>query len=341
MRRLLAEPLLHFAILGAALFGLYRVGHSTPMSSSEQIVVTAGHVDHLATAFARVWQRPPTLQELKGRSGQIGDGHAPRGWMEAQELTLSSSILSDPAGTQDAVEPTAGATVASHKDPDDWEFSLTPYLWMTSLRAEADVGPVSSTSEACFSELLEQMDMGAQMRFEGRRGHWGFYLDGTYMSLGSDARARIGPFRVRGLDVDGEFTQAWLEFGGMYRFGEPGRSFDVMVGGRYSYIAVDASVGPFLDVDESKDFWAPVVGGRWQYALSETWVLSLAGDVGGFGVGDAADLSWGVTGILGYRINDRTTLGIGYRFFDIDFSERALDLDLQFHGPIAGVTFRF
>jgi len=105
--------------------------------------------------------------------------------------------------------------------------------------------------------------------------------------------------------------------------------------------SLDVSVGPFLDVDESRDFWAPVIGGRLTYALSETWVLSLAGDAGGFGVGDAADLSWGLTGIVGYRLDDRTTLAFGYRFYDIEFSDRDLDLDLQFHGPVVGLAFRF
>ena len=66
MTRFLAEPLLHFVLLGAALFGFYAVRNHTSASAPHEILVTAGHVDHLATAFSRVWQRPPTPQELKG-----------------------------------------------------------------------------------------------------------------------------------------------------------------------------------------------------------------------------------------------------------------------------------
>jgi opacity protein-like surface antigen len=245
------------------------------------------------------------------------------------------------ANAHSATAQTDPSRPQSHKPPDDWEFSLTPYLWMTSLRVEAQVGPVSSTAEECFTELLSNMDLGAQLRFEGRRGHWGFYLDGTYMSLGSDARARIGPFRVRGLDVDAEYTQAWLDFGGMYRFGEHGRSLDVMVGGRYAYVEADVSVGPFPDLNQSRDFLTPVVGARLQYALSDAWLLSLEGDVGGFGIGDAADLTWDITGLVGYQVSERTTLGIGYRYFALDYSSGALDLDLQIHGPIVGMSFQF
>ena len=64
MKRLLSEPLVHFAILGAAFFGLSWP--SSPEPAGEQIVVTAGRIEHLSTMFARTWQRPPTAKELKG-----------------------------------------------------------------------------------------------------------------------------------------------------------------------------------------------------------------------------------------------------------------------------------
>jgi hypothetical protein len=66
MKRLLTEPLVHFLILGAALFAAYGLIDRKPEGGGEQVVVTAGQVEHLATTFAKVWQRPPTQQELKG-----------------------------------------------------------------------------------------------------------------------------------------------------------------------------------------------------------------------------------------------------------------------------------
>lgn len=67
MKRLLKEPLFHFLLLGAGLFLAYG-WTSKPGSSSEpgKIVVTVGHVEHLAAGFATTWQRPPTDAELKG-----------------------------------------------------------------------------------------------------------------------------------------------------------------------------------------------------------------------------------------------------------------------------------
>jgi hypothetical protein len=66
LKRVLSEPLLHFLLIGATLFGAYAMLHREATPGGEQVVVTAGQVEHLATTFAKVWQRPPSAQELKG-----------------------------------------------------------------------------------------------------------------------------------------------------------------------------------------------------------------------------------------------------------------------------------
>lgn len=65
-RRLLREPLLHFLLLGAALFLAYHLGPRRGGAEPQQIVVSAGQIEHLAAGFARTWQRAPTPDELAG-----------------------------------------------------------------------------------------------------------------------------------------------------------------------------------------------------------------------------------------------------------------------------------
>jgi hypothetical protein len=64
MGRLLREPLLHFLLLGGALFALHGwwVGGAQP--ESDRIRIGAGQIEHLATAFERTWMRAPTPAEL-------------------------------------------------------------------------------------------------------------------------------------------------------------------------------------------------------------------------------------------------------------------------------------
>lgn len=66
MKRILREPLLHFLLLGAALFALYGWLNRAGFNAPDEIVVSRGEVGNLQAQFARVWQRDPTPQELKG-----------------------------------------------------------------------------------------------------------------------------------------------------------------------------------------------------------------------------------------------------------------------------------
>jgi len=66
MKKLLREPLLHFVVLGAALFALYSALNRNTAPARDRIVVTAGQLENFSATFARTWQRPPSAEELKG-----------------------------------------------------------------------------------------------------------------------------------------------------------------------------------------------------------------------------------------------------------------------------------
>ena len=70
MKKLIREPLVHFLLLGGALFGVYAALNRDQAESREDIVVTSGQIENLAATFAKVWQRPPTAEELKGQIDQ-------------------------------------------------------------------------------------------------------------------------------------------------------------------------------------------------------------------------------------------------------------------------------
>ena len=68
MKRLLKEPLLHFLLFGALLFGAYAwmnrgAGDVRPV---RQVRVGENDVKWLKETWARQWQREPTREELRG-----------------------------------------------------------------------------------------------------------------------------------------------------------------------------------------------------------------------------------------------------------------------------------
>jgi hypothetical protein len=65
VKRILKEPLLHFVLLGAAIFIAYGLVSPPGSGAPGTVVVTAGRVEHLAAGFEKTWQRRPTDEELK------------------------------------------------------------------------------------------------------------------------------------------------------------------------------------------------------------------------------------------------------------------------------------
>ncbi len=66
LRAVMREPLLHFLLAGAGLFLLFNIVSEPEATGDEQIIVTSGHIEHLASLFVKTWQRPPTDVELRG-----------------------------------------------------------------------------------------------------------------------------------------------------------------------------------------------------------------------------------------------------------------------------------
>ncbi len=66
MKLFLKEPLVHFLLIGAALFAAYSLLSARDETPRDAIVVSAGKIEHLAALFERTWQRPPTRTELEG-----------------------------------------------------------------------------------------------------------------------------------------------------------------------------------------------------------------------------------------------------------------------------------
>jgi hypothetical protein len=259
----------------------------------------------------------------------------------ALSLRLDQSDVTD--------EPSSADRDSLGEDDAGWSFQLAAYGWMAGAKADVGVGPIESSGEADFIDLARKLDIGGMLHFEGRKKRWGFMLDGLYMSLSDDATVRAANFRLRGINIEGGVEMALLEATAFYRFGDAGLSFDrfekkglsfdALVGVRALFVDVEIELGPLSTFSRDKWLVDPIIGGRFHMGLSERWLLSLRGDIGGFGVG--SDLTWNAWASLGYRLSERATLAFGYRHLAIDYSSGNLELDLEFSGPFLGMSFRF
>ena len=63
----LREPLLHFLLIGAAIYVLYgAVAEPVPEDDDKTIVVSAGEVEWMRTSWQKRWNRPATPEEFDG-----------------------------------------------------------------------------------------------------------------------------------------------------------------------------------------------------------------------------------------------------------------------------------
>jgi len=167
LKRILQEPLIHFLLLGVALFVAYsalsqRGGSEAP----KQIVVPPGQIEHLATGFARTWQRPPTDEEL---SGLIRD-HVREEvlYREAIALGLDQDdtiirrrlrqkmefVSDDIAAQTDPTDADLGAWMAAHPDPFRAEPRFT--FQQVFLNPQKHGGQLSQDAAALLTQLNQE-----------------------------------------------------------------------------------------------------------------------------------------------------------------------------------------
>jgi hypothetical protein len=101
--------------------------------------------------------------------------------------------------------------------PEEWEFTVIPYLWATDLDGDITVRGVSSDVDMSFSDIRDNLDFAGQVHVEAAKGRWGLFVDPADIKLSVEENVSV-PLT----DVSvGVATKMWLvEFGGFYRLCE-------------------------------------------------------------------------------------------------------------------------
>jgi hypothetical protein len=208
-----------------------------------------------------------------------------------------------------------------------------------------------------FDDILDYLDFAAMGRMEAWKGKWGLTFDGVFMNLSED-RGYEGSRGVTNFNLDVDARLGMADFGFIHRlfetrFGgmnEQRLIFEPYGGLRYGYLRQKielnvniAGVGTTgATLGGSEDWVEPFVGGRVIWDLDDKLSLNARGDVGGFGIGSASDLLWQIALEADYKLSTNTSLNVGYRIVDLDYSRGSgaseFGVDLQAKGPFLGLT---
>ena len=253
------------------------------------------------------------------------------------------------------------SSVSAEEKPAEnaWEFSVTPYLWAISLSGDVTVKGLEVDVDLSFRDIWDELNIGIMVEYEARKGKWGFWGNTVYSNLGDNNVS--GP---RGLtDIDPTIKTLWQGLGGFYRLGTwdladvPGKktpsvTVDTYFGIRYTHLDIKIDFDGILrgrlnHVSKNKDWVEPLIGARSIWVLSDRWIATLAGDIGGFGAG--SDFAWSAVGLIGYRFdlfgNDNARVLVGYRALSQDYTDGSGDnkfkWDVTLYGPILGLLIPF
>jgi hypothetical protein len=252
-------------------------------------------------------------------------------------IVSSLLIASLPAFAGSTMTSTDSNSITTTTDS-GWNVRTNMYGWATSMNGDVTVKGFTAPADVKFSDILDKIDFAFMGVLEVGRGEWSFAADLFYAKLGADKAVAPDTFNV-GME---QFTGNFVVVRNLLDDGKT--RFDVYGGVRVSYISTDLfidRVSPIADtnVSDSKTWVDPIIGVRVNHNLSEKFFLRGVADIGGFGI--ESDLTWQAYAALGYRLNEKSAISIGYRGLGTDYTDGPFAYDVISHGLILGYEYKF
>ncbi|KRE07123.1 hypothetical protein ASE63_23030 [Bosea sp. Root381] len=238
---------------------------------------------------------------------------------------------------QQPVGPTAPVVAAAPS------FSVTSYIWATAIDGRSATFPPLPAADISlrFRDVLKELNGALMASAEMRIDRWSFLIDGQFSQVTTGGKLP-GPFfsalklRSQTTTVQGsvfyrayEDTTVSVDLGGGIRFWNLNNKLEVLPG--LANLRID---------HRESEIWAdPIIGARLGVKLGGPWSLTVAGDVGGFGVG--SHLTWQALGSVNYAWSEKLTLKAGYRALHVDYRNSGFSYDVTQHGPAIAATYRF
>lgn len=240
---------------------------------------------------------------------------------------------------------------AAAEESIDWDFEFTPYVFFAALEGTAGARGIETEIDESFSDIWNNLDIGAMGIFLAEKGPLTLMFDAVYMKLDDQAAKSVtgpgGQVTVDGaLDVTTSLTV--LQPSVLYRVIDSDARVDLGVGVRYTRTSLDLdlqiSPNPGIIFPgggaslSGSDSWIDVVAvARVTRPVSDRWSLMAYGDVGGGG----SSLTYQLVAGANWAMRDRLTVKAGFRYAKWDYEDEGAVWDMSASGPFLGLGFTF
>jgi len=236
-----------------------------------------------------------------------------------------------------------------------WDLFIAPYGWLTGVKGTVVTNGEETEIDVPFEDFLENVNAGLMLYFEARRNKLILAFDGTWANLGTEVGGLLDldiEIKQRIYDIRVGYEVHNTEIGDVIQrkeFSWQRRGvIDLFVGGRYfktePAITIKRPIGEDIVISGGESRVDPFVGMRIAWDMSYRWGIVFSGDIGGFGIGNAAQFSWQATAEVAFRVSRRVAIFGGYRVLDFDtVTGEGTDrngTDLRQNGPIIGAGIR-
>lgn len=228
---------------------------------------------------------------------------------------------------------------------EDWQFTLSPYLWFAGLKGDVAAIPPLPTAPIDVSpkDALDDNETTYMAFFTAGRGRHGLLMDFIYTDTRSDEELvpEIG-LKLRSISKNTIVSAAYL-----YRLlDDGGTHLDGFAGARYWDVDTTLQFSGGLGVlagqriNNTEEWLDPMVGvkGRTPLGDSNFYAAGWAA-LGGFGVN--SDLFYDVSVNVGYQWTKAIGTTVGYRVFAVDYDKDQFVYDVRQHGVALGLTWAF
>jgi hypothetical protein len=207
-----------------------------------------------------------------------------------------------------------------------WDWSLTPYLWASGIDGDTSVGPIQADLSVDFGDIVDVLDGAALVHVEAQSETHGYFGDLVYLATEIDEGGRTRT----------ELDTTIVELGYLRKTSRIGMEFGIR------YWDFDLEIDPTtLPTAQGESDWVDgFVGIRSVRELSDKWNLTTRANIGAGG----ADFTYGVGVIFGREIGSSGQFVAGVKLLDIDYEDttangRPFTLDSMFVGATIGYMF--
>lgn len=259
--------------------------------------------------------------------------------------------------------PTAAAAAAATAAPtaaNPWAATFELYGFLPWIQSTTTIRDLETDAALGPGQVINLLQSAFSFRGSVEKDRLGLMVDVLYSQLGASP-SKSGPRGLLNLDTDLTVINGFYDLALRWRFGDrevaigrPGRwSVVPYAGMRMVQARLDVgaqvtrngpfSLGPERLASLDHTWIQPVVGTQASLFLSPRLRLFARGDIGGFGLAGAEDLSGNAQVGFGYAVGNNTDLNLSWRYQGLRWSNGTASngLTLDENGVELGVKFFF